>query len=284
MTVERFAGPDLPSVMLKVHRAMGPDAMVLRSGPSESGGVEVLVADPDEVEALRRQIEAEPAVLELRELHRARPPIVAFVGAAGSGKTTVMMKLAVHRRAYGGRKVGILSLDTWSVGGVEEIRMYAEVAGFPLEVVHHPDEVEGAIRRLGACEVILVDTPGRLEGDGAGLPEWIATLQAVDPDEVHWVCPVGLRPAVVRDIHRKVEPCRPTHVLLSRLDEASRDGGSLEVARAACLPARWVSEGAEVPGPIRPALPGLMASLNLPSHADAGTWDAGAGRTLRNAG
>lgn len=266
MNVERFTGPDLSSVMLRVQRTLGADAMILRSGPARGGSVEVLAANPDEVEALRRQIEAEPAVLELREAHRVRPPIVAFVGAAGSGKTTTLMKLALNPRAYGGRKVGILTLDTWGVGSVEQIRLFAEVAGFPVEVAHHPDDVEGAIRRLRECEVILVDTPGRLTPSEDGLAEWMHTLRAVDPDQIQWVCSAGLRPSVVRELHRRLEPCRPTHVLFTHMDEAGREGEVLEVARAACLPARWVTGGVELPGVLRPALPGLLDAVSAPDR------------------
>lgn len=274
MNVERFTGPDLSSVMLQVQRALGADAMILRSGPARGGRVEVLAAAPAGVEALRRQIEAEPAVLELREAHRVRPPIVAFVGAAGAGKTTTLMKLALNPRAFGGRRVGILTLDTWGVGSVEQIRLFAEVAGFPVEVVHHADDVEGAIRRLRECEVILVDTPGRLTPAEDGLPEWMHTLRAVDPDQVQWVCSAGLRPSVVRDLHRRFEPCRPTHVLFSHMDQAGHDGEVLEVARAACLPARWVTAGPEIPGVLRPALPGLLDAVAAPdrlAHLPAAT-------------
>lgn len=266
MNVQRFTGSDLSSVMLHVQRALGPEAMILRSGRARGGRVEVLATDPDEVEALRRQIEAEPAVLELREAHRVRPPIVAFVGSAGAGKTTTLMKLALNPRAYGGRRIGLLTLDTWGVGSVEEIRLFAEVAGFPLEVVHHPEDAEGAIHRLRDCDVILVDTPGRTSPGADGLPEWLHTLRAVDPDQVQWVCSAALRATVVRETHRRFEPCRPTHVLFTHMDEAGSDGAVLEVARAACLPARWVTGGPEVPGTLRPALPGLMDAVAAPDR------------------
>jgi flagellar biosynthesis protein FlhF len=67
--------------------------------------------------------------------------VLALVGPTGAGKTTTLAKLAAHAEAFGGWKVGAITIDTYRVGALEQLQLYAEVAGFPVEVVYDAREV-----------------------------------------------------------------------------------------------------------------------------------------------
>ncbi|TVR57224.1 MAG: hypothetical protein EA421_01515 [Gemmatimonadales bacterium] len=261
MRLERFRGSDLPTTLERIRASLGPDAMILDTRTTLGGGLEVLATPPGEVEALRRQLDGPGSGGIPLTPSRIRPWTVALVGSAGSGKTTALMKLALHPRAFGGKRVGLLTLDTYRVGGLAEIRAYAEVTGLPVEVLHDEEDVDGALRRLRECEVVLVDTPGRLNPEEGGLPEWVPILQRLECDEVHLVCPAGIRPSLVRHQRWRFHPCGLTHCLLTRMDEAPRDGAILEVAHAAKLPARWVASGHQVTEGLTHAWSGIMAAV-----------------------
>ncbi len=258
MRVERIRGRDLPAMLRRVREVLGEEAMILGSRTTVSGDLELLALPALDAEALRRQLHGVPARATADLADRIRPEVIALVGPGGVGKTTALMKLALQLPGFGRRKVGLLTLDTYRVGGLAEIRAYADVARLPLEVAYDAGEASGALRRLRECEVVLVDTPGRLDPLEGGLPDWIEILRALECDEVHLVLPAGSRLELVRNVRWRFHPCSPTHFLMSRLDEGPWDGSLLEVARAAALPARWVSSGADVSDGLAPAYAGIL--------------------------
>lgn len=271
MQLEMFRGPDLGHVVKQVRSVLGDDAMIVRTRAVKSGGraaFEILAARPEEVEAFRRKLSGEfmPTHREGRN-GRIRPHVIALVGPAGAGKTTTAMKLALHPRGLGGRAVGLLTLDTYRVGALEEIQTYAEIADLPLEAAYNPMDAHGALQRLRERDVIVVDTPGRGFGDGS--TEWVKILEAIDPDEVHLVVPASFRPQVVRSLREALPGITPTHVLFSKLDECGVDEGLIGLVETADLPARWVSDGVEIPGGLGAASTRILAALGV--SADEGT-------------
>src|SRR5690606_15288896 len=124
----------------------------------------IIAVRGEDVERFRDRIDAGPlpgVPLAQDGAPTARPLIVALVGPTGSGKTTTAAKLALSPHAFGSRKVGLITLDPFRVGGVEQLRTYADIAGLPLEVIYNAREIPAALARLSRCEVIVVDTPGR---------------------------------------------------------------------------------------------------------------------------
>src|SRR5439155_14558431 len=64
--------------------------------------------------------------------------IVMLVGPTGAGKTTTIAKLAARAALIDGRRVGMVTLDNYRVGGVDQIRTFADLIGVPLEVAETP--------------------------------------------------------------------------------------------------------------------------------------------------
>src|SRR5690606_37650306 len=112
----------------------------------------------------------------------------------GAGKTTTLAKLATNPAAFGEWKVGVLTLDTYRAGALEQLMAFADAAGLPLEVAYEAAEVPGALKRLSRCDVVLVDTPGRSPRSVELNARWSSSLDALAPDEVHLVVPASLRP------------------------------------------------------------------------------------------
>ena len=112
---------------------------------------------------LRRLI---PIKLEV-PLSTQQRKIMMFVGPTGVGKTTTIAKLAA-RYAYKlgeNYKVGVITLDSFRVGAVEQLKAYTNIMRLPLEVVKTHDELEIAIKRLSDCHYILIDTAGSSQYD-----------------------------------------------------------------------------------------------------------------------
>jgi hypothetical protein len=176
-----------------------------------------------------------------------RPAVYVLVGPTGAGKTTTIAKLANHPGVFGRRRVGLLSLDTYRVGAIEQSRIYAELSRLPLEVVYEESDLPGALRRLADCDVVLVDTAGRSPRRREDLTATRAQLRRLEPREVHLVLPAGLRADAVRSVAEAHEAFGVTHLLATKLDEDPDDRSAYELARQLGLPMRWAATGQEVP-------------------------------------
>ncbi len=260
MRLETFRGPDLGSVTARATAVLGDDALVLRTRVLREGDgtvVEVTAAAAREVEWLRRQLEPGP----LPARGSGRPYVVALVGPTGAGKTTTLAKLATHAGAFGRKRVGLLTLDTYRAGALEQLGTYAEIAGLPLEAVYDAREVPDALKRLRTCDVVLVDTPGRSPRSRELNEGWRGILAAVAPDETHLVVPATVRTDVAMAVRDAFDAFGATHLLLTKLDEVPGETGVAELAMAMELPARWAADGQEIPEDLRPAGPRIVASL-----------------------
>lgn len=263
MRREIFRGRDMQSVSEAAERVLGEDAMIVSTRVLRDEGaswVEVVAVPASELEGLRRRLMAAPLAFG-PGVQRDRPLVVALVGPAGAGKSTAVGKLAVDPRAFGRRRVGVLTLDTYRLGATEQLEVLSTLAGFPMEVVYRAAEIPGAMRRLAGCEVILVDTPGRLPRGSDPESQWVSVLGQIEPDEVHLVVPASLRLDIALNLRHRYAAARPTHLLMSRLDEVPGEEGVTDMAASIGMPARWVMDGEEISGALHAAPERLLSAL-----------------------
>lgn len=204
-----------------------------------------------------------------------RPLVLSFIGATGVGKTTTVAKLAAVYRLRHQAKVGLITADTYRIAAVEQLKTYATIMGLPLKVALTPDEVASACKDLEDCDVILCDTAGRSQHDHQRLEELSEFVAAAQPHETHMVLSAGASEDVSLAAWRRFGVLRPTHVLLTKLDEAVRFGTLLNLsaeittsrAEAGALdrPVRlsFVATGQEVPDHVELAHPERLARTVL---------------------
>ena len=278
MLLKTFRGPDLGKLLKQAEAAFGGDAAIVqhRMLQGEGGRVmEIVAARAADIDRFRRRLT--PAPLFAPAAPRpARPLVIALVGPTGAGKTTVAAKLAIGAEKLGNRRVGLLTLDTYRVGGLEQLGTYAELAGIPLEVAYHPLEIPEALRRLATCEVIVVDTPGRSPRARELNENWRALLAEVSPDEVHLVLPATLRTDVALAVRAAFAPFGVSHLLPSKLDEVPGECGVADLALQMDLPARWITDGQDVPADLHDATPRVLATLGAaPAQSELARQRAG---------
>ncbi len=274
MQLRTFSGPDLASVSWAARRALGDDAMIAHSRVVREHGmprVEVAATTANEVARFRELLSpAQPRVraVGVRQRAKARPLIVALVGPTGAGKTTTIAKLAVNPDAFGRRRAGLLTLDTYRAGAVEQLEAYAAAAGLPCECIYDPSEIDDALRRLADCDVILVDTPGRGPRTTNDAGTWRAALRQLRPDEVHLCIPASWRLDLAATARESFTPLGVTHALVTKLDEVPTDATIARLTSSIDLPARWVTDGQDIPTDLRDAAPKVLGALGVaPAYA-----------------
>lgn len=187
--------------------------------------------------------------------------IKALVGPTGVGKTTTLAKLAAHFSLYRHQRVGLITLDTYRIGAVDQLKTYAEIMRLPLEVAMTPKEFREAIARLDRCDVILVDTAGRPPENRAQLAEMGGFLSAVRPLDVYLVLSSTTRST---DLLRAVDGYRLlefNRLIFTKLDETACPGVIARVVRATGAPVAYVTTGQTVPDDLEEVEPYNLAQL-----------------------
>jgi flagellar biosynthesis protein FlhF len=139
-------------------------------------------SDPARLKALlAATIEAEIAVAGPIQTSPGRRRLVALVGPTGVGKTTTIAKLAANFRLREKQRVGLITVDTYRIAAVEQLRTYADIIDLPMEIVATPREMHQALARMADLDLILMDTAGRSPRDEVKIQELKSMLAEAAP-------------------------------------------------------------------------------------------------------
>ena len=177
--------------------------------------------------------------------------IMMFVGPTGVGKTTTIAKLAA-RYAYKlgtNYKVGIITLDSFRVGAVEQLKAYTNIMRLPLEVVKKPEELSEAIERLKECHYILIDTAGGSQYDMDKI-EMINQYQqhlSEIPIEKMLVLPSNVKTSDLQEIYNGYSTLHIHNLIFTKLDETISFGSLISFAHKTKKSICYLSVGQNVP-------------------------------------
>ena len=189
--------------------------------------------------------------------------LVALVGPTGVGKTTTIAKLAANFRLREKRNVGLITVDTYRIAAVEQLRTYADIIDLPMEVVSSPREMREAVRRMESLDLILMDTAGRSPRDEIKIQELRSFLSEAEADEVLLVLSSVAGERTLTHTAERFASVGTTGMILTKLDEATSLGNMLPLTRSSRLPIRYVTNGQSVPDDIEIAESGRLARLVL---------------------
>ena len=195
--------------------------------------------------------------------------VVALVGPTGVGKTTTIAKLAANYRLKENRRVGLITVDTYRIAAVEQLRTYAQIIDLPMEVVSTPREIRHAVQKMRDFDLVLMDTAGRSPRDEVRIRELRAMLTEAEPDEVHLVLSAAASARNLAAAAEKFAPVGVTAVVVTKLDEATGLGNLLTLARNSRLPFSYLTDGQNVPDDIAVAEPRPLAHMILNLDAAA---------------
>jgi flagellar biosynthesis protein FlhF len=198
------------------------------------------------VDALRRTLTARIPIggaLPRESRHRQ---VAVLVGPTGVGKTTTIAKLAaIHALDYG-RKVALLSLDTYRIGAIQQLRTYAELMNLPLLTATNTDEVADALEQFAGYDLVLIDTIGRGQRDEEHLHEMRQALLPVN-GVVYLTLSATADSATLLDAAQRFRLFEPDAVILTKLDEAARVGNCVNLALRGATPFAYFTTGQRVP-------------------------------------
>lgn len=269
----RAHGPDLPERLMQTYRRM------LENQVAEEIAYQVL-------DTLRRQLTSEQLQdesvvrAELQQVVEAYLPatsgieiktkgtarVVAFIGPTGVGKTTTIAKLAANFKLRAHCRVGLITIDTYRIAAVDQLRTYAQILDVPLQVVLTPSDLKDAVRSMKDRDVILIDTAGRSQNDPVRIQELKSFLDAAAPDEVHLVLSSAANEKNILQAVEKFSEIRVDKVVFTKLDEAVGFGVILNVLKHIDKALSYITMGQDVPDDIATGNRSELASLIVGSE------------------
>lgn len=192
-----------------------------------------------------------------------RPRTIALIGPTGVGKTTTVAKLAATYKLKQGMHVGLITLDTYRIAAVDQLRTYADIIGLPLHVVNSPAEMTSAMHKCRGCDVVLIDTAGRSQRDDPRLQQLRGFIDAADPHEVHLVLASTCTEKAMLDAVERFSAIRTDQIIFTKMDEAVTFGVLLNVARQVGKQFSFITTGQEVPHQIEVTQAARLAELVL---------------------
>ncbi len=191
------------------------------------------------------------------------PHVVALIGPTGVGKTTTVAKLAANLKLREGRRVGLITIDTFRIAAVDQLKKYADIIGSPLKVVNTPEDLREAIAAMHDCEFVLIDTAGRSPTDALKLNELKSFLAAAQPDEVHLVLSTTASQSCIESAVARFGEVGMDKMIFTKLDEAVHVGTVLNVIRKVNKSLSYVTTGQDVPDDIEVGHARRLAQLIL---------------------
>lgn len=196
-------------------------------------------------------------------LQKDAPSVLAIIGATGVGKTTTIAKLAARVALHENRRVELVTLDTYRIAAVEQLKTYAEIIGAGCHVVRSTLELDALLRRLPEDATVLIDTTGRSPHDLADQYELCDYLQR--RREIRKCLAIQATTNVQDAVAaiRKFEMYGADCLAITKMDETTRPGAMLELAAEGGLPLVYFGIGQRVPEDLQIATPENFAGRVL---------------------
>jgi signal recognition particle subunit SRP54 len=211
------------------------------------------------------------AVLGADESHitySTRPPtVILMVGLQGSGKTTTCAKLATMIRKQGRRPM-MVACDIYRPAAIKQLQVVGEGTKTP---VHADFEQRDVVRiaqdgllaaQTAQCDVVIVDTAGRLHVDEEMMGEVQRLESALKPSETLLVLDSMTGQDAVNVATQFTERLNVSGFILTKLDGDTRGGAAISIRAVTGKPIKFMGVG-EKADALEPFHPDRMASRIL---------------------
>jgi flagellar biosynthesis protein FlhF len=184
-------------------------------------------------------------------LRKHQRKIIMMVGPTGVGKTTTISKLAARYAYKLGQnyKVGIVTLDSFRVGAIEQLQAYTNIMRLPLEIVKKPEDLSEALLRLKDCNYIFIDTAGSSQYDIDKIElinEYQKKVEEV-PIEKILVLPANVKQSDLLDIYTSYSRLNIDYLTFTKLDETKSFGNLISFSHKTKKSITYFSIGQNVP-------------------------------------
>ncbi len=224
-------------------RQFGPLEVTFARTGSGSGGLEEIRRD---IAALRAALVAPPQGPVPVAAWSGGPKTVAFVGPAGRGKTSSLVKIAIRYGLAKQLPVRIYLAGPHGVGAAEQMAKYAGILGAPFQAVESFESLHLALEGDRWRGLVLIEAAGEM----AAMAKFFARRGEI---ERHLVLRADARSADIQYMLTRFAPVRPGRLLFTGVDEASDLRTVVETLVRTGIPATFLGTGPQIPGDLEEA-------------------------------
>ncbi|MDY6949932.1 MAG: flagellar biosynthesis protein FlhF [Thermodesulfobacteriota bacterium] len=259
---------EYPDLLLRFHRHMlsqgveGQIALELITSLRSMQRLHDLSEPLDLKRCLVSHLRTVGLTAKVLKVQEGRQNIVALIGPTGVGKTTTVAKLAAaaHARKQPTR-VGLITLDNHRIAAAEQLKIYGNIMGLPVQAVSTSRDLRKAVRAFRDKHLIFVDTAGLTKANQDHLTDLGRLFSRLHSPEIHLLLSASTNETVLMDTVEMAHAIPFKRLLFTKLDETSRHGSLFNVVYRTKIPLSYFTNGQDIPEGIKTATLGKLIDL-----------------------
>nr|BFD64224.1 flagellar biosynthesis protein FlhF [Bdellovibrio sp. HM001] len=174
--------------------------------------------------------------------------IHCFVGPAGSGKTSALIKMASHMVVREGKKIALFTTDTFKVGAADQMKIYAQILNVPFSVIRTQQDWTNLMRYLANVDCVLVDYTGLSlkSNDEIQMLKSLLPPAALNPN-IHLTLSTNAKDSDCTELGRRYSVLGYKDVIFTSLDESTQHGTIYNFMKRFDVPLHSFGIGPRVP-------------------------------------
>ena len=187
--------------------------------------------------------------------------VISIVGPTGVGKTTCIAKLAVISKILHNLNIGLISIDTYRLGALDQLKIFSEISNIDFLVAYEPKDIPKFMKKFKDKDIVFIDTVGRSQNNTKLLLSINQFLKTVKIDETYLVLNSTSDYKIMLDVAKKFKVLNYNGIIFSKLDEAVSFGNLFNLVEEVKTPIKYLTNGQVIPDDIIAADSEFIANM-----------------------
>ncbi|MDP4114700.1 MAG: flagellar biosynthesis protein FlhF [Bacteroidota bacterium] len=192
---------------------------------------------------------------------RNKPSVISVVGPTGVGKTTCIAKIAVISKILHNLNVGLISIDTYRLGALDQLKIFSEISNIDMQVAYEASEMPQLLNNFRKKDIIFIDTAGRSQRNANQLDKNKEFFKNISIDQSFLVLSATSSLRTLYDVIDKFRVFNFDSAIFTKIDEAPAFGNLLNVSVNKKLPISFLANGQVIPDDIISADSDFIANM-----------------------
>ncbi|PKR78638.1 flagellar biosynthesis protein FlhF [Halalkalibacillus sediminis] len=191
---------------------------------------------------------------------------VYLFGPTGVGKTTTLAKLAATASINEGKRVAFITLDTYRIAAIEQLKTYAKILNVPIEVAYNQEDLKAAKEKFKDFDMVLVDSAGRNYHKKEYIDQVKELIDFTDDDQLFCVLSLTSKEKDLQQIYQKFSDLPINKVIFTKADETSQFGSIYNLWSEYSFEISYITHGQNVPDDFKKATSDLVVDMLVGEH------------------